>query len=97
MAPLVVRQTEEKRDDGTDNICSARTCTYELSVPDWRVSPEELKERCDHTQTQTQTWLFGKHLAELAVRAQAAQCCAHGGDCGLPDHIMDDGIGLFQS
>ena len=45
MAPLVVRQTEEKRDDGTDNICSARTCTYELSVPDWRVSPEELKER----------------------------------------------------
>ena len=53
-------QTEEKRDDGTDNICSARTCTYELSVPDWRVSPEELKERCDHAQTQTQTLLFGK-------------------------------------
>ena len=65
MAPLVVRQTEEKRDDGTDNICSARTCTYELSVPDWRVSPEELKERCDHAQTQTQTLLFGKHFAEL--------------------------------
>ncbi len=44
-------QTEEKRDDGTDNICSARTCTYEMSVPDWRGSPEELKGRGDPAQT----------------------------------------------
>jgi hypothetical protein len=24
---------------------TARTCTYELSVPDWRISPAELKQR----------------------------------------------------
>ena len=24
---------------------TARTCTYELSVPDWRITPLELKDR----------------------------------------------------
>ena len=39
-------QTEEKNSDtGNDMSITARTCTYELSVPDWRISPSELKDR----------------------------------------------------
>jgi hypothetical protein len=38
-------QTEEKSDAGNDMTIAARTCTYELSVPDWRISPSELKDR----------------------------------------------------
>jgi hypothetical protein len=38
-------QTEEKSDAGNDMTITARTCTYELSVPDWRITPLELKDR----------------------------------------------------
>eukprot|EP01052_Picozoa_sp_SAG31_P040446 SAG31_NODE_5859_length_2285_cov_3.783166_2_plen_176_part_00 len=52
MNALTIRLVEEfktvNEDDQermVDNNITARTCTQELSIPEWRISPEEMKER----------------------------------------------------
>ena len=42
-------QAEEKKDSGEESIITARTCTSELTVPDWRITPMELRERLVHS------------------------------------------------
>jgi hypothetical protein len=38
-------QSEEFDEKGSDANIFFRTCTCELTIPDWRVTPEEMKER----------------------------------------------------